>query len=883
MHKLAFPTLVCATLPLSLATAALAQTVSFAPFTTVAADDAPAVLQSTSRDVTGDGINDIVFVGRLPDGTQGLYLSVGLGARAYGPAASIPSPEVLDAFPFAGDVDQDGDMDVFAVTQSLQLLALRNEGGGAFSIPNATTQPTEEIRALGDVDGDGDLDLLLRSGGENQLASFDPGSWSFQLTPIPASGQIVAASDLNGDGRAEVIAFAPNLVVFPGGSGGLGGPIQVGSGPAAPLGPLDVYVTDFNGDGHLDLGSTRSGPSQSVFVGDGALGFIMVPILPPVLSNPPSDVRRFIDANGDGILDLLYLAPVNGDPFDSRTYLSIGNGVLPFPEGTLAGAALSAASNAAFTPPREFQDVDGDGATDRISSGLISYGPFASLPLGFDDPAPFLDASGLGAPTASPRAIDVNSDDRLDLVIVEEPARTLSWYRNLGELEFSRANVFNPAGTTIVDYDTGPWESGRPDILVELRGTPVGNELRVWRDFGGTGLLATPPVLTTTNRVLGIGDLDGDGSSEIVVEGGYHTFDSNGDLGLRVDVAAFAFAPTDRVALDDIDSDGDLDLVSWAPSALAARPVQVVANVSNAQSFSAPSSVTNASGRLELADVNGDGLTDIVQGRLGSAPSLDVRFGQGALAFGLPTPLASSLPASPGSPVQVDLSAVDIDSDGDLDIALTPFFVQALVGQAVWLNEPGAPAVANFVSVIAKDIVLGEGGFADLDGDGDLDAYDVSGGRSLLVAENRLVPRTGAVFCEQPNANSTGETGRLAAYGVPASGGSSLRLVASRLPQSTFGFVLGSAQSASGVPLANSAGLLCLGSGIGRYSRPSEIGATGTGGTFELNVAADDLRTDASTTSATAGLTWAFQAWHRDTGSPAAPSNLTSGVIVTYQ
>ncbi|MEL6908174.1 MAG: hypothetical protein AAFP22_22390, partial [Planctomycetota bacterium] len=84
-------------------------------------------------------------------------------------------------------------------------------------------------------------------------------------------------------------------------------------------------------------------------------------------------------------------------------------------------------------------------------------------------------------------------------------------------------------------------------------------------------------------------------------------------------------------------------------------------------------------------------------------------------------------------------------------------------------------------------------------------------------------------------------------------------------------------------PLANSEGFLCLGAGLGRYSQLAEIGATGAAGSFELEVAPDDLRTGATTVTATAGLTWSFQAWHRDTVGGAPSSNLTSGVTVTYE
>ena len=78
-------------------------------------------------------------------------------------------------------------------------------------------------------------------------------------------------------------------------------------------------------------------------------------------------------------------------------------------------------------------------------------------------------------------------------------------------------------------------------------------------------------------------------------------------------------------------------------------------------------------------------------------------------------------------------------------------------------------------------------------------------------------------------------------------------------------------------------GALCLSPSNGRNARPSEIGATGIAGSIELLVAPDDLRTASMTAAASAGLTWSFQAWHRDSGGAFGASNLTSGLTVTYE
>ena len=93
----------------------------------------------------------------------------------------------------------------------------------------------------------------------------------------------------------------------------------------------------------------------------------------------------------------------------------------------------------------------------------------------------------------------------------------------------------------------------------------------------------------------------------------------------------------------------------------------------------------------------------------------------------------------------------------------------------------------------------------------------------------------------------------------------------------------GSSQYGMPHVIPGSVGSLCLGPNLGRYIGPGEIGVAGEAGAFELEVAPDDLRSGGSAVTATAGLSWTFQAWQRDVVGGASTSNLTSAVTVTYE
>ncbi|MEL6428768.1 MAG: VCBS repeat-containing protein [Planctomycetota bacterium] len=884
--------------PVALASAAFlltpfapAQTASFEPFRVVAFNSVPTLENSITADVNGDGIPDVLALGAVQNGGRRLYLSEGLGSRAFAPAVVVPTPDLSSTGPIfnvtgleAADLDGDGDLDVVTTTADRRFLALRNDGTGSFDAPAVPSHPALQIDGVADADADGALDVFITTPDERvEIGRLDPATWTFTFEDSGVDAAGVRAADLDGDGRAEIIAQVFGLRVFPATPTGYGAPIAVTSVGVFPFAPFSLVIDDLDGDGNLDLFQADAGGLLNAFLGDGSLGFTEVDLLPSALTSPPEGTKRLVDANGDGVLDLLYWARLNGDPFNTTTLVSLGNGTFPFPEGSPQGQPFGPFGPVVIEPQVFFQDVDGDGATDLVKDGTVQYGPFAGPPIGFQATGTYLDASGLAEGKRGPRAVDVDGDGRLDLAAVDAISGNLTWQRNLGALQFGTSEDLSPFGAQVVDLSVGAFEAGRPDVLAEVREGAGGNELRVWREVAGAGLGPSAPIATTASRILGIVDLDGDGIGDVATTEGFHPLDASGDPGALVPAPAFSVQPNERAAFDDIDDDGDVDLVRWIAGPTSSRSIDVALNTSNGQTFTGPSSVTLTTGAVALADIDGDGTTDIVSYLFGPSNAvLEVQLGQGALSFGAPVALSTTLPPNPAF-TDVRIQAVDVDGDGDDDIAVAPFFTAALVGQAVWLNEPGAPAVSNFASVFSKALVGGSGGFADLDGDGDLDAFDVEASDSLLASENTLVPSIGAVFCEQPFANSSGLSGRLDAYGSPSSAGNPIRLVANRLPLNTFGFVVGSPNAVAPAPLANSIGQLCLGAGLGRYSQPSEIGVTGGAGSFELEIAPDDLRTGGTTVTATAGLTWSFQAWHRDVGGAFGLSNLTSGLTVTYQ
>ena len=857
---------------------------SFAPVFAISDNEVPSDVRSSVAHLDGAGVLDLLLVGARPGRGARLFVARGVAPGVFEPARIVDTPDLLPRAPVAADVDADGAVDGVLLTASGGLAALRGDGSGSFDAVTVADTGGDHVVAAQDADADGDLDVFVATdSGGIALGTVDADAWTIDAVDLPIQRTIIAAEDLNGDGRAELLSVDDNLELHAATVSGYGAPQVLDAFGPATAGPPDVVVADLNGDTHLDLVVVGHDAAPFVaYVGDGALGFSPADQLPSNISGPPTGERRLVDVDGDGTLDLLYSAFANGNALQPATHVSPGSGTLPFPAGRPVTAPPSDvfSSVVVFRPQERFVDVDGDGASDYLDGAEARFGPFDAAPAGtgpagFGQATVVLDTSLLDRPRSTPRALDFDLDGDPDLVSLYQPTGVLVWQRNSGALQFERPEpVVGPDGV-IVDFAVGEDPTSGTPLMAVIDESLGSRQLRVWRPAGPGGLEASPPVPTGANRLLGVADIDLDGRVEIATDRGLHELGTGFDPGPQTSVPAFD-VDDDVVAFLDLDNDGDLDLVGWGSG--LPTSIVVAENDTATGSFQSAVAILSPPRLPRFADMNGDGVLDVL-----SAATTIISFRPGGAGFTFGSPVSISLTLPPTSDLEGLGVPIDIDGDGDIDVACTPFDADLLEGQSIWLIEQNPRSFSYFVSVFSMVVVAGAGGVVDLDLDGDLDAFDLTLDGTLVLAENRLVPRAGSTFCEQTVANSSGRRGRLDAYGVPRASGTPLRLIASSLPLNTFGFILGGPQETAPVGLMDSSGTLCLGPSIGRFSRPSEIGATGSSGEISLDVAPDDLRSSAGTVLATAGLSWSFQAWHRDVGGGFGASNLTSGVTVEYR
>jgi hypothetical protein len=197
----------------------------FGPSTTSAL---PEVLFSgyevTLVDLDGDGRDDLVgsgsdvvvseqrfdgfFVVAASDGSGGFPSAQKI------PSVDLPAGESLGG-PYTGDVDGDGDADVFAAnndrdgpTGTISLLENDGLGGLGPATETALPRPPQDI-GTGDFDSDGHLDLFVSGLGNDSSVAFGDGTGAFPAHRFVAASGRVHVADLDGDGRPDVVLRSP--------------------------------------------------------------------------------------------------------------------------------------------------------------------------------------------------------------------------------------------------------------------------------------------------------------------------------------------------------------------------------------------------------------------------------------------------------------------------------------------------------------------------------------------------------------------------------------------------------------------------------------------------------------------------------------------------
>jgi hypothetical protein len=729
------------------------------PFTQKAIH-APAVPHNISAaDLDGDGELDVVVGTSTANSEVRTYLNGGGGT---GWSAGLIEGSINATRDNAtGDIDMDGDVDILITQSSGTARWYENLSPG----PGFTTHILDTTvhgawgADLADVDQDGDLDAIVAAAWDNEVVWFEndgtpvDGGWTKHLA---ACGETqvrdVRTADVDGDGDLDILSTANivDRVVWhenDGAAPDCGWTTHV-IDPYRVGGTLDrpewMTPADFDGDGDIDVAVGFNLRDQLVLYentsGDGSTWARTFVTDSSVHANGTQDVIAG-DYDADGDLDLV---------------LGALNGLVWF-ENSLSDGSLWIPRRLSLTRTRGLEpgDVDGDGDLDILvaedTNSFVGWYDnetiHRSAHYGFS-----YDIPAVGFTGDSPESVvaaDLDGDGDQDLVVLAARDNRVDWYENTA----GDGSTWGPAQTidpiAPVELHSGHkvasvWAhdmdaDGDLDVLAATDGDDrvVWHENRLDEGMSWIEHLITDAVDQPTR--VRAADVDGDGDPDAVL--GSHHPTASDVVWVRNDGLTFA-PPTTIVSggdrrhlwVDDIDRDGDLDVVStdswlddlswYENDGTPDDPTWIVHPVAGPAELETPRG-------LSRGDVDGDGDVDLVTCSASAGPD-ELQWYENRESESLGWLLHVILPDLQGCG-QTEI--VDLDSDGDRDVVA---FKWTNVGE-------GLPAILIYENLLGDgtawteyatdpERVQGKAGVvADLDGDGRLDLLMVRTGVDRLT------------------------------------------------------------------------------------------------------------------------------------------------------
>ena len=669
--------------------------------------------------MNGDGYPDLIV---LSEGRLGWYPNNGDGT--FGRRRSIAKDpiQLRGADISAADFDNDGDIDLVAVSRYTQNIVIyRNYGDNNFT---AQTLPYSILKytifvALTDLNGDHLPDIIVsnknysdRLGWLKNLGNgrFAAPVWLLGSYNSPLSGPAVI-TDFDHDGDLDLIVYSDDgfQLVRNKGNGQFSSPVTIGwitnryYGGSNELAPIYMAAADLNNDGLNDLVTTQIffDPKSTSATNSSAGTVVWV--------KNSDDTLGYPNALSDTLLfeiDKPYITFSTSAQFNSVKTADINK------DGNMDVVASAYGSN--FI---SWYENDGNGSS--WTKHMID--------------------TAVGGPSGITLA-DLDNNGYTDVVATLQNTDQVVYYLNNGDGTFRSKKVLDGASNSnvsiVVSADMDG--DGSNDVV-----TGIGGHNIIWYRNDGTGNFQGPiPIAHTKDlfTALKVTDLNGDQKPDILFWGNriVDLGDSarrGGDMGWIPNLGGGTFgsprmveekAPVFDLQTEDINGDGDVDLLALENGTIAWYP-----NNGNGTWSSAITILSNSQIVLNypifLGDLDNDRYPDLLYVTLEydyskSPPrtytKIHVLKNNGSGSFTEKNSFAAP-------PYLSKIETIDVDKDGLPDLLMIPLRLDSLS----WYHntdsltfEPGGN--------IGSDLFYHNTFVSDLDHDGYPDIITASGGQT---------------------------------------------------------------------------------------------------------------------------------------------------------
>ena len=455
----------------------------------------------------------------------------------------------------------------FAFAQLLLLVSCGGSGSGpsgsaklqSVSVtpanPSIAVGATQQFKATGNYSDGSSKDLTSSATWTSKTTGVATVNSSGLATAVAAGSSVIKASS-GGLSGSTTLTVTPPAVSFKKGQ-------TFSSGGTHPL---SVVVTDFNGDGKLDIAvANENTDTLAVFLNDGT-GHFGTPIVTNVQTSGAA--LGFIaagDFNEDSKMDLAVSFIGGGNQVN---VILFGNG-----DGTFQ--QQPAITNSAGFLAAQVADLNGDGHQDLAMAFNGTLGVSLGVGDGTFNGTTYL-PGGSGGAFVGLAVADFNGDGKLDMEALDEGSgvggtAALNFYPGNGDGTFGPATVTPIVFSSPTNIGSGDFnDDGKLDLLI---GFPNVAEL-VLGNGDGTFDLNNAVVIGGDNTNAGLGvnvlaaDVDGDGKPDAVM-----VMEATGTVQIALNSALQTNPPSGAistvvtapgafgVAVGDLDGDGIKDVV----------------------------------------------------------------------------------------------------------------------------------------------------------------------------------------------------------------------------------------------------------------------------------------------------------------------------------